>query len=236
MDEHLKERIVGAAVLVVVAVIVIPMVLSGPEEEPVAETAPPVRDEFASRVLPLKTDRTLSTAREDDTVARSDPSLRDGDGDAPPPADAPPPSADSPASAKAPAPAAAKAPRKAVAPPPAKVPVRPPAAKPEKATQPAAPAPKPKPKLKLSASTAPGPRRGWVVQLGSFSNKRNAHGLRDRLLEKGYRAFTQTSTSAGVTVTRVYVGPMPSRDRARASLPALLEETRLKGIVTRYDG
>ena len=77
---------------------------------------------------------------------------------------------------------------------------------------------------------------GWVVQLGSFSNERNALGLRDRLVKKGYPAFVETSTSDGKRVSRVFVGPEKTRDEAKARLPVLLEETRLKGIVTRYDG
>lgn len=79
-------------------------------------------------------------------------------------------------------------------------------------------------------------RSGWVVQLGSFSNARNAHALRDRLLENGFAAFAESSGSGADAVTRVYVGPEPDRERAERHVPRLLEQTRLKGIVVRYPG
>jgi DedD protein len=76
-------------------------------------------------------------------------------------------------------------------------------------------------------------RGGWVVQLGSFSNARNAGALRDRLRASGYSAFVQSTTSGGAKVTRVFVGPEPSREAAERVVARLLDETRLKGIVVR---
>ena len=57
MDRILKERLVGAAVLVMIAVIVIPMILTGtPEHTPITDSnIPPLPEhQFKSRIIPLK--------------------------------------------------------------------------------------------------------------------------------------------------------------------------------------
>jgi DedD protein len=64
MEQGLKERLVGAAVLVILAVIFIPMILGGSPEsdQPITETNIPVRpaDKFNSRVVPIETIKTES--------------------------------------------------------------------------------------------------------------------------------------------------------------------------------
>ena len=118
------------------------------------------------------------------------------------------------------------------------VPDEAPAAPPVEASAPAptvrAQPPPPPRKPARSASGSPSGRSGWVVQLGSFSNPRNAYALRDRLKAKGYGAFAVTSKTGTEAVTRVYVGPEPERAGAQRHVGKLLEETRLKGIVVRY--
>ena len=79
-------------------------------------------------------------------------------------------------------------------------------------------------------------REGWVVQLGSFANSRNAYALRDRLRSSGHDAFAVSSGTGREAVTRVYVGPEPDRESAERHLGKLFDETRLKGIVVRYAG
>jgi DedD protein len=75
-----------------------------------------------------------------------------------------------------------------------------------------------------------------VVQLGSFSNSRNAAALRDKLRAKGYSAFVESSGSGTAAVTRVFVGPEAKRESAERAVGRLFEETRLKGIVVRHPG
>jgi DedD protein len=127
-------------------------------------------------------------------------------------------------------------------PPPVKSP-SPPAKKPASPARVAKPAPKPvaktapKPrKPPARASPKPAAGKGWVVQLGSFANPRNAHALRDRLKGKGYSAFAVSSGKGKEAVTRVYVGPEADRSKAEGHVERLLKETRLKGIVVRRPG
>lgn len=89
---------------------------------------------------------------------------------------------------------------------------------------------------KAVAEVEAGNPRVWVVQIGSFSNKRNAIALRDRLRESGYDVFLEPANVSTRSMTRVYVGPEPERDDALASRQKLQHETKLKGIVRPYLG
>ena len=77
---------------------------------------------------------------------------------------------------------------------------------------------------------------GWTVQLGSFLKSENALALHKRLQAGGYPAFVESGTSARGDVSRVFVGPMPDREQARASAAKLRREMALEGIVVPYPG
>ena len=99
------------------------------------------------------------------------------------------------------------------------------------------PVPLPKPIVGLRQSS--GERMGlsvWAIQLGSFGESKNALGLRDRLRAKGYRVFVQPAYSDAGLVTRVFVGPELYRDEANAVRDRLYAETTLDGLVVRYPG
>lgn len=76
--------------------------------------------------------------------------------------------------------------------------------------------------------------RGWAVQLGTFSKRGNAVALRDRLQTQGYYAFLRPTTPSHAALTRVYVGLQLSREEARQLSRVLGEKTRLKGLVVPY--
>ena len=73
-----------------------------------------------------------------------------------------------------------------------------------------------------------------MVQLGSFADERNALALRDRLRDKGHRAFVATAGGSGAKVTRVFVGPQLERERSQAAVEPLRRETGLEGMVVRF--
>lgn len=77
---------------------------------------------------------------------------------------------------------------------------------------------------------------GWTVQLGSFLKSENALALRKRLRARGYTAFVESGSSARGDVSRVLVGPMPDREQAKASAAKLQREMALEGIVVPYRG
>ncbi len=123
MDEQLKQRLVGAAVLVLLAVIFIPMILDRPPEPEVRIEHPtlPARaePEFSSRIVPLTEPRTpLVEAEPKRQVVTESESPKPAEPVAPSgavTAEAKPPAMDEkPAPAPAPQP---KAPKKAEPPP-----------------------------------------------------------------------------------------------------------------------
>ena len=72
---------------------------------------------------------------------------------------------------------------------------------------------------------------GWMIQLGSFAKSENALALRKRLQAGGYPAHVESGSSAQGEVSRVFVGPMPDRKQANAAAAKLRREMALEGIV-----
>lgn len=199
MDQGLKERLVGAAVLVAIAVWLIPWVLDGPEngvETPASSLTLPAAEE----PMPMRT-QTLRLGA--DPAAAAEPArARTEPHEAPEPAahvggaaadesrDEPQSSAGETAVAAAP-PAGERAAPAAAAPPP------------KTASAPAAPA------------------GDWTVQLGSFGEQTNARRLAQRAGTFGYKAEVTSYTSGGRTLYRVRVGPQRTRAEADAAQSAL---------------
>ena len=71
----------------------------------------------------------------------------------------------------------------------------------------------------------------WVVQIGSFKNKKNALRIVNQLRASGYHAFIQEITTAMEDTTRVYVGPERKQTTARALADRIQGEMHLKGLV-----
>jgi len=165
----MKVRMVGAIVLVSLAVIFIPMILDGrevTEQFVTSSNIPPKPDrEFVSKVIPL----------------------------------------------------VAEAPRP-------EEPVTPPVVNPQQAAKVAmAKEATPKPAVKKATTpesvepVAEEPRTGlsgWAVQIGSFSSKKNAYALRDKLRKQGFAAFVETLYEQDNPSFRVRVGPELKRELA----------------------
>ena len=204
MDQGLKERLVGAAVLVAIAVWLIPWVLDGPEEGAEAP-ASALRLPSAEEPMPMRT-QTLRLGDASEQSAQSTPSAQPAPATTPPP---PPavataqPAKDEAAAPSQPAPqpettlAAATTPAPAARPPPAPA---------------ASAAPKP---------AQPKAQGDWTVQLGSFEDEANAKRLAQRAGTFGYKAEVSSVRSGGKTLYRVRVGPQATRAAADAAASAL---------------
>jgi DedD protein len=191
MERQLKERIVGATVIVALGIIVIPWLLDGPAQSsrPVEQALdlPPADPPGRTYTIPL------------DPGAGPPVQLESGNGGQPVPSrpgagavQRPPPD-DSPAPVVQPEPLPNRT---------AEQPVQPP---PRPAPPPAEPPPQP------ATTTASG---AWTVQVGSFSRADNAQALQRRLASEGFEAFvSRVATDAG-TMHRVRVGPVPERGTA----------------------
>jgi DedD protein len=219
MDEALKARLIGAAVLVALAVLLIPEILSGGKPDgagDAAATAPP-----GARTFTIE----LAGATPDTAPATKPPP-------ASPPAVAPAQSAgEKPDSAKGSAPAASADSKPAVqatardagnpAPP---TPARP---------GPAATAPESTSGARSAAAVGAG-SGGWAVQVGAFSTAATANRLAGQLKAAGFRAYVSPVSRSGKTLQRVRVGPEAERARAD-SLAASLKARGLPATVVASD-
>lgn len=224
MDRGLKERLVGAAVLVALAVIFIPMLLddtpSGPG--PITGTnipdKPGGQDAFSSRIIPVAPEPITvePPPRKPDIVTEpAGPVVENEPSGTETAAETPPPSAvtepEQPAAESAPAKSEKQAAAEKLSPPPEKS---------EKSEKPASSSDKPS---------------GWVVQLGSFSQEDNADDLTRKLQQAGYEAFVEPVEQSGKRVYRVRVGPEVMRSEAEKMRNAIAGEfDQMKGIVVSY--
>ena len=202
MDLKLKQRLMGAIVLVALAVIFIPVILEGPSDEWAPRShsipVPPLIDYKADMEPPAPDMEPQGTSGE--TAAQTPDSAAETVMQEP----VPEPSAEdaTPVVEEA-APAAAAATATT--------------GTPTAGSQP--------------AQQAAAPAGGWYVQVGSFGQQMNANGLRDRLDKAGYSArLEETGTDKG-TVYRVLVGPEKQRTPAERLRDRLANEQKLKGII-----
>jgi DedD protein len=214
MDAHLKERLIGAVVLVVLGVWLIPWVLDGPDREP----------ETAAEPLELPTDQESAAVKTQviDLSARNDASERyaarpagAADSDA---RGASPATRDVAGSTEAPPTAAAvQAPQNA-----------------ESRSVPAATtATTGTASVATAAPAAAAPAAGdFMVQLGSFSEEANARRLVDRVATYGYEAQVSTYRSGGRDMHRVRVGPHATRNAAEAAASSLSAHGFPASVVT----
>lgn len=226
MDNLVKQRVIGAVVLVALAVIFVPMLLEQPEDElgPVGSNLPDKPEQIVrDRVEPLILPEPPQESEPAQVVLDAPPADAGAPQDAPPQAESP---AAPPAEVPAPAsePSIAQEPAPAVPTTPAE-PVVPPAA---------APAPAPAPAAAPPQATPAQPLSGWVVQLASLASKDNALALQERLRGLGYTAFVEEAKTAQGVLFRVRVGPELERPNAEKLRDRLEQQVQLKGIVTRY--
>ncbi|NMX62875.1 SPOR domain-containing protein [Pseudomonas sp. WS 5059] len=211
LDSAYKQRMVGALVLVALAVIFLPMLFSRQDEQrqvtveaPAAPQAPVMPQVQVEPVVvpepqalpeeePVPTDTEI--AEQQAPSAPIQPSV--------------------PVVKPAPAPVVAAKP---ATPAPAPKPVAP---------QPAAPG---KPDVGQSRIDPNGLPISWSVQLASLSNRESAEALQKTLRSQGYNAYIRTADGKN----RVFVGPLIERAEADRLRDLLGRQQNLKGFVVRF--
>ncbi|CRL47676.1 SPOR domain-containing protein [Pseudomonas sp. URMO17WK12:I11] len=209
LDKAYKQRMVGALVLVALAVIFLPMLFSRQDEQrqvvvdaPTAPHAPAVPQvQVEPVVVPEPQALPQEPVPSDDEIAQQEA----------------PTAPIAPAVPVAPAPAA-----KPVAPAPAAKATTPPA-------QPIAAAPT-KPDTTQSRIDANGLSVSWSVQVASLSSRENAESLQKDLRSQGYNAYIRSSDGKN----RVFVGPLIERAEADRLRDLLDRQKKLKGFVVRF--
>lgn len=225
MDNLVKQRVIGAVVLVALAVIFVPMLLDKPEDElgPVGSNLPARPDQtVADRIEPLTLPEPPVEVDPAQVVLDQPPEDSATTGDA----------------ALAEAQQSENNAGSDVVAEPDTAPVVPPVPTPEApaATEPPV-TPNPAPSPPSATSAAPAATKvlsGWVVQLAALSKQDSALALRERLRTLGYTAFVEEIKAAQGVQYRVRVGPELERTSADNLRNRLEEQVKLKGIVMKY--
>jgi cell division septation protein DedD len=202
MDRQLLERLIGAGVLVVALVIIVPAILDGDSDDDSDADV----DHGSAVSTTASEPRRTHTIRLDQSTQRP-PVAREV---------AEPAAASSSATGSVTGNGggreATKSPTASSPKPVTTVAATPPAVKPVTVT----PAPPKQPRVPdpISAEPVSVPKAGWVVQLGSFSSKQNARQLADEVGGQGFPAFLTELDRSGKTLYRVRVGPRDTRAQA----------------------
>ncbi|WP_374472837.1 SPOR domain-containing protein [Arenimonas sp.] len=223
MDSALKQRLIGAAVLVALAMIFLPMLLQGPDvREPDAAQVPlsmpdAPDQEFETRELPLAAPEPPGEGEAVLGVpaAPDDPNAVatvEAGTEAAPRVDFTEPT--EPADDGAPLQAVDAATGQPQPAAPAVAPTEPAPAAPAPTPTPAAPAPTPAPAAPLPATAAGG---RYAVNVGSFSNQANARTLADKLRAQGLPVTSESVDVNGKPAMRLRVGPYAERALAEAA-------------------
>ncbi|MGV8918586.1 MAG: SPOR domain-containing protein [Pseudomonas sp.] len=215
LDNVYKQRMVGALVLIALAVIFLPMLFSRQDgtrrvqvEVPTAPQAPATTQIKVDPVaVPEQQALPQEPVPDDESVVQ-----------APAAVTAPVQREKAPAMQPLPTPTPAQV---------AKVTGPAPAAVAKAASAAAAPA---KPAAQASHIDANGLSVSWSVQLASLSNRDSADALQKTLRAQGYNAYIRS----GDGVNRVFVGPLIERAEADRLRDQLGKQQKLKGFVVRF--
>lgn len=226
MERRVKERLIGATLLVASIVLIVPEMLSGPRQP----SAPPLNEGLPTPIRSVSVD--LATSK-----ATADPGLAEG---------AAPAQSAAPTGASVAAPGASAGDASPESAPAARgLPESPPTVTTLKAQQPSGPAlesPVPAPRSASGASrseaqsvagAAPQGRRGWAVQLGSFVSRANADRLVRQLQSRGVAPPYVSASGAGPSLRfRVRVGPLADRGAAERAAGKLRAAGHPATVVT----
>jgi DedD protein len=233
MDRRLKERLIGATILVVLIVLIVPELLSGPRPP----GAPPlsIGQPAASRnvSIDLATSKATPAPQALDGASASavDASRLNV------PASAATPGGISPDTAASDAAPSLNSPGLTSGAPPTIATLRA-----QEESPPALESPPSSPKLstQIARPRAAGDvstvgaqaHHAWAVQLGSFARKANAEKLAHQLKTKGSSVYVISSGSGASLRYRVLMGPMADREAAERTVVKLKAEGQAATIVT----
>ena len=210
MDRRVKERLVGASILAVLIVLVVPELLSGPVPVPATSRLPANAPEPVRNVT---VDLATSKAPEPSPLdAPAAPSAANSGAVASSAA-----ASDVPPTAAAPSSGASSLPA-----PPASAP----------AASAASTSVEIAPSLPTSSTTAKTTAgHTWAVQLGSFVSRDNADKLARQLRAQGFGVYVLPGGSGSLLRYRVRIGPMPDRPAAAQTVAKLKSLGQVASLV-----
>lgn len=75
----------------------------------------------------------------------------------------------------------------------------------------------------------------WMVQLGTFTNTKNAYALRDRLRKDGFDGHAKDIEIKGKKAVRVFSGPFVNRNKAEKAKKKLDGKYNVKSLIIYFD-
>jgi DedD protein len=210
LDKAYKQRMVGALVLVALAVIFLPMLFSRQDEQRQVTVEAPAAPQ--APVVPQVQMETVAVPEPQTLPQEPVPTDEEVAEEAAPAAPVAP----------APAPAAPIMITKPVAPPAVAKPIPAPAQPITSASS--------KPDTTQSRVDANGLSVSWSVQLASLSSRASAESLQKTLRSQGYNAYIRSADGKN----RVFVGPLIERAEADRLRDLLGRQQNLKGFVVRF--
>lgn len=213
--DGLKQRVIGALVLISLVVIFVPMLFDEPHSERTSGTIKlPEEPPFPEVEAPqTPTSETPAYYIEEPDLPAASSTI-----------ETVPESSGSPVQAPGTTAEPAKEPETVQAPEPVQAPQPKPQPKPE-----------PKPEPADSAEYTRSLDGAWVVQLGSFGSADNARRLRENVREKGYNSHLQEITRGDQKLTRVFSGPFAEKAEAERAKQVLDKAFGLNALVTTGD-
>ena len=208
LDKAYKQRMVGALVLVALAVIFLPMLFSRQDEQRQVTVDAPAAPQ--APVVPQVQMETVAVPEPQTLPQEPVPTDEDVAEDT------------APVAPVAPAPTAPIAISKPATPPAVAKPIPAPA-------QPIAAASS-RPDTTQSRVDANGLSVSWSVQLASLSSRASAESLQKTLRSQGYNAYIRSADGKN----RVFVGPLIERAEADRLRDLLGRQQNLKGFVVRF--
>lgn len=211
-----KQRIIGAVILVVLAIIIVPLVLNK-RERPVDPDAPTaqtvVTDLPAGDTAPNASVNTPTEARVGTAPL---PDIEPVNPNAPQASTAPAATGTIPSDplrAQSPTAAAGDA-----------APATPAAVAPPSAAS----------KSGSTRETHVSAAKGWYVQVGTFANPANAEQLAARLQKAGFKVVQERVRNERTSVVRVRVGPYGKEGQAKTGQARIQKAVGIKGMVRHY--
>ncbi|WP_145003820.1 SPOR domain-containing protein [Pseudomonas oryzihabitans] len=215
----LKQRVIGALVLLALIIIFVPMLFNRQDDaRKVVVEAPP---QPAAPVVPSTEVQPVQTPEAPPVVVVPDEPAKPLGKPQTPIAG----TAGQAPTQNAPVNAAPSQPQAAA--PVAKAPAAPAPVASAPAAPAATPAPAAKPELRLGAANLP---NSWSVQLASLSSRPSADALQAKLRSQGYNAYVRTADG----MNRVFVGPVIERSEADRLRDQLNKQNGVKGFVVRF--
>ena len=206
MNDVLKQRLVGALILVALGVVFWPIIFVQPGDRPSAEQPRiPPRPQINTSPIEPPDQVGLRSVQEVEARVQMEEVLSAAE-----------PLEPEPSPALEPEPAEEQAPAE----PPEQQPAT------ERPTRDTAPE-----KLAMDAQGVP---VAWILQVASVSNAEKAEQLRQRLLQKDRKAYTRKVKRDGREFYRVYVGPKFERARLETMKSEVDREFGVNSLIVRY--